>query len=190
MTSSGGLTFARAADPFVLEQIYRLNYKTFVEEIPQHEPNADRRLVDQFDAENTYFVCLDGNTVIGMIAVRDRRPFSLDRKIANLDDYLPDARSICEFRLAAIEQDHRSTMVFIGLAECLMAHRDAKGYDLALISAVEHRVPLYQRIGFVPFADPVGQAGARFQPMYLTLDAFSNSALLRKARQRYTGGRS
>ena len=40
------------------EQIDRLNYQTFSEEIPQHQRNAEQRLVDQFHAENTYIICI------------------------------------------------------------------------------------------------------------------------------------
>jgi len=58
------------------EQVHRLNYVTFVEEIPQHAPNPERRLVDRFDAENEYVIALaaDGQ-VVGMLALR-ARPFA------------------------------------------------------------------------------------------------------------------
>ena len=39
-----------AETPAEREQVHRLNYETFVEEIPQHAPNPERRLVDRFDA--------------------------------------------------------------------------------------------------------------------------------------------
>lgn len=38
------------------EQIHALNYATFVEEIPQHPRNAERRLVNRFDAENACLI--------------------------------------------------------------------------------------------------------------------------------------
>ncbi len=39
-------------------QIYALNYETFVQEIPQHPKSTPEILVDKFDEENTYFICL------------------------------------------------------------------------------------------------------------------------------------
>jgi hypothetical protein len=39
------LTYKIAETENEFEQIFRLNYKTFVEEIPQHERNAEKRLV-------------------------------------------------------------------------------------------------------------------------------------------------
>ncbi len=47
------LNFKVAATPDEFEAIHALNYRTFVEEIPQHSPNGERRLVDKFHAENT-----------------------------------------------------------------------------------------------------------------------------------------
>src|SRR5258705_12712928 len=46
------LRFKIAGDNWEFEAVHRLNYKTFVEEIPQHARNPDQRLVDKFHAEN------------------------------------------------------------------------------------------------------------------------------------------
>ena len=48
------LTYKIAETPDEFEQIFRLNYKTFTEEIPQNEANPERSRVDKFHAENTY----------------------------------------------------------------------------------------------------------------------------------------
>ena len=75
------LTFKVTTERWEFEQIHSLNYETFVEEIPQHESNPDRLLVDRFHHENTYFICVRDGQLIGMVAARDRRPFSLDQKL-------------------------------------------------------------------------------------------------------------
>src|SRR5438094_6767100 len=112
MNPGQGLRFKIASEESELEQIYQLNYRTFVEEIPQHDPNPAGSLVDAFDRENTYIIGLKGGKLVGMIAVRDRRPFSLERKLADLDSYLPGARSVCELRLLSVEKNLRNSMVF------------------------------------------------------------------------------
>ena len=66
-----------ASEPWELEQVYGLNYRTFVEEIPQHSPNEERRLVDQRLERSDCYVCLDGRRLRGMVAVCGQRPFSL-----------------------------------------------------------------------------------------------------------------
>ncbi len=167
------LVFKVAAQPEEFEQIHRLNYKTFVEEIPQHHANSEGRLVDKFHDENTYFIALDDNHVVGMICARDKRPFSLDQKLVDLDSFLPAHHSICEFRLLAVSQDYRVPRVFQGLVRSMANYCDSKGYDLAIMTGTTRQLKLYRHLGFEPFGPLVGEEQARFQPMYMTLAAYS-----------------
>jgi aspartate aminotransferase-like enzyme len=171
------LTFKLATDDRELEQIHRLNYRTFVEEIPQHAPNERGALVDRFDRENAYVICRRGERVLGMIAVRGARPFSLDTKLENLDSYLPPDRSICEIRLLAVEPEHRTGVIFRGLVTELMAYCLRAGYDMVVISGTTRQLKLYRHIGFVPFGPLLGTSDAQYQPMYLTREAFEPRAL-------------
>jgi predicted N-acetyltransferase YhbS len=166
------LRFKVASEPGEFEQIHRLNYETFVEEIPQHPPNAERRLVDRFHAENTYLIALHGPALAGMVAVRDRRPFSLDAKLADLDSYLPPHRSLCELRLLAVAPAHRGPRVLQGLMTLLATVSEARGYDLAVISGTVRQLRLYAGLGFTAFGPLVGEAPALFQPLYLTLASY------------------
>lgn len=172
MTRELPLRFKIATLSDEIAQIRRLAYRTFAEEIPQHARNAERVLCDKFEAQNTYAICLRGDRLIGMVSVCDRRPFSLDGKLANLDCYLPAHRAPCEIRLLAVERESRTGVVFRGLARCLARYCRTKGYDLALISGTERQLQLYAHLGCVPFGPRVGQPGAQFQPMYLTLESF------------------
>jgi aspartate aminotransferase-like enzyme len=176
MESQQPLKFKIANEDWEFELVHRLNYKTFVEEIPQHKPDPNQRLVDKFHSENTYIIAMDGNTLAGMIAFRSNRPFSLDHKVANLDSYLPPGRRVCEVRLLAVERAYRTGWAFRGLAEFLAQYGLAQGYDLAVISGTTRQLKLYQHLGFKPFGPLVGEAGAQFQPMYLTLEAFLEQA--------------
>jgi aspartate aminotransferase-like enzyme len=160
-----------ASEPWEFDEIHRLNYRTFVEEIPQHQANPDGRLVDRFDHENTYIIALDGRRLLGMIAVRGTRPFSLDAKLPDLDAYLPPAQRVCEFRLLAVEPAHRAGRLLQPLIEGLWRHCEACGYDLALISGTTRQTKLYAHLGFVPFGPRVGTPAAEYQPMMLTLAA-------------------
>ena len=167
----GKLNFKIADQPNEFEQIFRLNYKTFVEEIPQHEVNVEKRLVDKFHAENTYIICMDGERLLGMLAVRDKRPFSLDLKLVNLDSFLPPHQSICEIRLLAVEPDRRRTRVLAGLMLLLAKYCDKHCYDLGIMSGTTRQLKMYRHLGFVPFGPLVGKEGAYYQPMYVTLEA-------------------
>jgi GNAT superfamily N-acetyltransferase len=168
-------TYRIAREPWVIEAIHRLNYRTFVEEIPQHPANPDRRLVDRLLARSTPFVCLEGRRLIGMVMVSGERPFSLDGKLAELDAYLPPARKACEVRLLMIEPQHRRGRVFGELLVRAARWGRRQGYDLALISAAVQQIKLYRHLGFVPFGPPIGTAEAPFQAMYVTWDKVPES---------------
>ena len=170
--SPAGLTFKIASEDWEFEQIFRLNYRTFVEEIPQHSRSSNGTLVDKFHRENTYIICLKGDQLLGMVAARGKRPFSLDQKLDNLDDYLPQARPICEIRLLAVDGAHRHGRVFKGLLTKLALHCRRQGYELAIISGTVREQPLFERLGCVPFGPLVGAPDAMYQPMYRLLDTF------------------
>ena len=163
------LEFKIASEEWEFERIAELNYKTFVEEIPQHERNTERSLLDKFHSENTYIICTRGKKLLGMMAVRDKRPFSLDQKLSDLDSYLPEHNLACEFRLLSIEQEHRNLRIIQGLLVVLAKFADEKGYDIALISANVRRLRFYKQFGFKAFGPEVGSEKAPYQPMYLTL---------------------
>ncbi|EDL65898.1 aminotransferase class V-fold PLP-dependent enzyme [Bacillus sp. SG-1] len=157
-------------------QIHRMNYQTFVDEIPQHGVNEKKILIDKFHVENTYIIAKKGNALVGMIAVRGNRPFSLDEKLSEIDSYLPDGSIPCEIRLLSVKKDFRSSTVFYKLVERAVSHCLEHGYNLALISGTVRQLKLYKRIGFEPFGPLVGEEDARFQPMYLTKERFIKSA--------------
>lgn len=170
------LNFKIASEDWEFEAIHRLNYKTFVEEIPQHEHNPEQRLVDKFHAENTYAICLQGDRLVGMVTGRGARPFSLDKKVPDLDSHLPAGHKVLEVRLLSVEKDFRNGFVFSKLVGLLAQHFKDMGFDLAIISGTTRQARLYKHLGFVPFGPLVGSGEAQFQPMYLTLEKFLQMA--------------
>ena len=168
--------FKVADNPSEFDQIAGLLYRTFVEEIPQHSPNSERRHVDRFHDENLYLAAVSGDSVVGTIAMRGARPFSLDQKLGGVDPFLPEGRRVCELRLLAVEPAFRSGRVFQGLVEQVVREGRARGFDLAIISGTTRQTRLYRHLGFEPFGPLVGTAEARFQPMFLTFEKFLQAA--------------
>ncbi len=164
--------FKIATEEKEFEQIHRLNHQTFVEEIPQHEANPTGKLVDPYHKENVYAICLCGDRLVGMISVRNKRPFSLDKKLENLDSYLPPGRSVCEVRLLSVEPTMREGRVLAGLLEKLAPYCIEQGYNLAVISGILRQQKLYHHLGFVPFGPLLGKGDVQFRAMYLTLESF------------------
>jgi len=172
MKPEPGLRFKIATDDCEFEAVHRLNYKTFVEEIPQHERNPQERLVDKFHAENSYAICLAGEQLVGMVCGRSQRPFSLDKKVPDLDAHLPPGYKFLEVRLLSVEKEYRNGFVFSKLVGLLAEHYREQGFDMAIISGTTRQLRLYKHLGFVPFGPVVGTGEAQFQPMYLTLEKF------------------
>jgi aspartate aminotransferase-like enzyme/GNAT superfamily N-acetyltransferase len=165
-----------ATEEWEFEQIHQLNYRTFVQEIPQHAANPEGRLVDRFHAENRYVIALNGRQLVGMVAIRHQRPFSLDSKVPNLDAHLPAGRRPVEVRLLAIEPEYRKTAVFVMMFDFLVRKCVEEGFDIAVMSGTTRQLKLYRHMGFVPFGPLVGTGGAQYQPMYLTCEAFGQAA--------------
>lgn len=152
------------------DEIAKLNYETFVEEIPQHQPNEQKRLVDRFHNENTYLVVYKDTEMVGMLAFRDKRPFSLDEKIGRIELKLEKevCEKLCEIRLLAVKKEYRNGRVFSQLAKAIYTYVYNKGYSAAVISGITKEEKLYRRLGFQQFSEKVGMLEATFMPMILT----------------------
>jgi hypothetical protein len=161
-----------ATEDWEFEQLFSLNYETFVNEIPQHQVNESGRLIDKFHDKNKYIIVLQNNKLIGMMSINEHRPFSLDQKLLNLDKLLPPFSNGFEIRLLSVKGEHRGSIVFLKLFAKLAEIIKERKYDIGLISGILSQQKLYAKIGFVPFGPLVGNESAKFQPMYITLEKY------------------
>ncbi|MBD1397899.1 GNAT family N-acetyltransferase [Pontibacter sp. JH31] len=156
------------------EQIFKLNYETFVEEIPQHEARQDRKLIDQFHSKNNYLIAVKDEIVIGMVSYNTQRPFSLDKKKVEIDSLIPEGAKVVEIRLLVIDKKWRKTRVTFQILKKLFELVTAQDITLGFISAASGRLDFYKKIGFVPFGEMVGKQGAFYQPMYINESSLHN----------------
>ncbi len=168
-----------ASEDWEFEAVHRLNYKTFVEEIPQHRKNDSGLLVDKFHSENTYFICLHEKKLVGMICARRNRPFSLDSKLDDLDSYLKIPKNAAaELRLLAVEKEYRLNDIFWGLGEQIFPYLITHRIRLLLVTAVLKNQRLYEKVGFKPFGPQVVENKVIFQPMFSGTDDYKNNNML------------
>ena len=151
------------------EQIRRLNHAAFAEELGQHDPREDGRLIDRFEARSRYLMALDGERLAAMICWSMERPFSAESRLRDpgVLDELP--QPVCEVRLLAVAREYRHTAVFAGLLAKLLEELRTAGAATLLISGVEERAGMYERMGFRALGPAVPQGAARFVPMALRL---------------------
>jgi aspartate aminotransferase-like enzyme len=165
MLRVGHYLFKRAETEQEFDEVHRLNHRTFVDEIPQHQPTGTGVLVDKFHHKNVYLIVLREDRVVGMVSLHDQPPFSVA-------DRLPDPNIVCrsgtrplEVRLLAIEPRERNNTLFFGLIWTLYAYAQQNGYTHLFISGIEKRQKLYERLGFVPLGPAVACGAAAFVPM-------------------------
>ena len=151
--------------------IAKLNYKVFADELKQYFANESKILIDKFHSENKYFICLKQGALIAMIAVRENRPFSLDFKVTNLDNYFPNDAKLGEIRLLSIEKDNRFGIVIAELFKMVGQWAYQENLDVIIISGIIQQLRLYRKLGFLPFGEPVKNGEVWYQPMYLSKES-------------------
>jgi hypothetical protein len=166
----GRFHFKAAETPEEMEQVHRLNYRTFVKEICQHDDNGQGRLVDKFHQWNTYFLALLDDRVIGMLSVHDHLPFSVESRLDDVSVIRQPGMRPLEVRLLAIEQEERHGPVLVGLTYVMNHFAREHGYTHYLISALTDQIPLYKHLGFSELGPPKGKPAAMFVPMIATLE--------------------
>jgi aspartate aminotransferase-like enzyme len=159
--------WAETAEEF--EQIHRLNYRTFVGEIPQYPDPGTGQLIDKFHHKNRYLVALKDGRVVGMASAHDEPPFSVTDRLSDPSLIERAGMRPLEVRLLAIEPAERNTSMFAGFSWALYNHAQETNHTHVVISGVAQRVKLYERVGFVALGPAVPCGGASFVPMMLTV---------------------
>ncbi len=169
MLKVGNYVFKRAESDDELAQIHRLNYRTFVSEIPQHPDSGTGVLVDKFHNKNHYLIVLREGRVVGMVSTHDQAPFSIAERLPDPAVLTRPGTRALEVRLLAIEPAERNSTMFFGLIWSLYEHARTNGYTHLFISGVLERVTLYERLGFVSLGPAISSGHASFVPMVLTI---------------------
>jgi len=165
----GPYQFTVASTSDQLEQVYRLNYATFVSELGQHDADGSGRLVDKFDRKNTYLIGLRDRRVVAMVTVHGEPPFSTARRLADQSVLESIDGRILEVRLLAISPEERQRVVFAGLLWHVQEYAAEKGYTHLLISGYVKRVDIYERLGFRALGPPVRSGNVEYVPMIVAL---------------------
>jgi aspartate aminotransferase-like enzyme/N-acyl-L-homoserine lactone synthetase len=173
----GRYTFKCAHTDEEFEQIHRLNYRTFVEEVGQYPDTGAEALVDKYHDKNRYFIAIDEGRVVGMIATHDRPPFSVTKRLPDpsLIERLGD--KVMEVRLLAIEPSERNSQLFRGLLWYMYEFGLTHGYDYLVISGIAGRTRMYERMGFRPLGPAVPDGDASFIPMMVNLRQMPDNIL-------------
>jgi len=186
----GKLIFKTAETAAEFDQIHRLNYRTFAEEVQQYVPDGTGVLVDRFHDKNIYLIAVENGRVLGMVAAKRSTSISVEKRLPDSASLEALGGPLLEIRLLAVEPDSRHSMILGCLLWELYRHASKGGYSHAVISAITRNLEMYQRIGFQELGPAVGAGEASFVPMALSLQnppkhfvRHTKAFLAREARQ-------
>jgi aspartate aminotransferase-like enzyme len=166
----GGLVFKQADAPWEFEQIHRLNYRTFVEEIGQYPPDGSGLLVDRFHDQNIYCIAVRDKQMLGMVAAHDGPPFSVETRLPDPSILASLKGPLLEVRLLALDRECRHRMILAGLLWELYRYACDRRYSHLIISGITDKAQMYQRFGFRALGPAVASGGASFVPMAMSLE--------------------
>jgi aspartate aminotransferase-like enzyme len=115
-------------------------------------------------------VALVDGRVVGMLAVHDQPPFSIEEKLADPSVLRSLGPRPLEVRLLAVEPEHRHSLVLGGLGSTMLKYARAQGYSHLLISGFLDRLRMYERMGFRALGPSVRNGAVEFVPMVAHVD--------------------
>ena len=174
MLRVGRYVFKRADASEEFEQIHRLNYRTFVEEIPQHPDAGTGLLVDKFHEKSVYFIALREDRVVGMVSVHGQPPFSIASRLSDPAILQRPGRRPLEVRLLAVEPTERNGIVVMGMLYMFYQHARARASRSCIFPVSANGCELYQRLGFEAIGPAVGDGAASFVPMCAGVSAMED----------------
>lgn len=162
-----GYRFGWAESQSDYEALRRLNHEVFASELGQHAETAEGVLVDRFEKKSRFLLAWRGDEVVGMVALNDQPPFSVEQKLREPDVLGQYEGRKLEVRLLAIRPHERSRMALAGLLGRVFEIATEEGYRWLLISGLKERIGFYERLGFVAIGPGVESGKVMYVPMVM-----------------------
>lgn len=174
MLHVGPYLFKFADQEEEIGQIHRLNFQTFILEVPQYADRPDSFLVEQYridkyHARNKYVICKKGEKLIGMLSVCDVPPFSIASRLPDPAILTQPGIVPAEIRLLAVLPEERKTVVSMGLFWYLLQHSQSQPWTHFFISGLTGQIKLYRQMGFEDLGPPVPSHKVSFIPMMVRI---------------------
>ncbi|MDQ6962818.1 MAG: GNAT family N-acetyltransferase [Mariprofundaceae bacterium] len=174
-----------AKSTVLLDEVYKLRHKVFVEEEGLLQPTHDGRIIDRFDAYPTTsnLIVIDGDEVVGAFRL------VLDSPVGTpADDYfdfrqhVPKDSQLMHSSLLCIAQDHRSTKLTTGLTLMAAYFAEVHGVFHVVAPITPMITTLLKRVGYrmvgEAFIEPHTQA--TMIPMVLDISIPSSKTAIFK----------
>ncbi len=160
-----------------LEQVWRLNYETYVKELRQDHVSAEVAasglLPDKFRDTSVYVIAQHRGELVGMLAITlPTGPFSIEASLTDPSVLAGIRDQTVEFRRLAVKRTHRGKGVFLRMTDLALQWGFGQGYRHAIMSALDTKMVTYTRLGFQEFDQPFVKGACTYHPMRCSLDLF------------------
>lgn len=143
----------------------------------QYSGDGSGVLVDRFHEKNVYWVGVRDVQVLGMVAVNDQPPFSIEGRLPDRTALNALGDRLLEVRLLALDGASRHRLVLAGILWEILSYARGRNYSHLIISGIGEKIAMYERMGFRAIGPSVPGGAARFVPMALPLSEIPSRLL-------------
>jgi len=160
-----------------LQQVWRLNYETYVRELGQEQVPPDiaasGMLPDKLRDHTVYVIALHKGELVGMVAITlPTGPFSIESSLSDPSVLDGIRDQTMEGRRLAVKRAYRGKGVMLRMADFTLQWGFPQGYRHSIISALDRQIPTYTRLGYQEFDRPFVKGDCTYHPMMCNLDRF------------------
>ncbi|MFJ4536733.1 aminotransferase class I/II-fold pyridoxal phosphate-dependent enzyme [Streptomyces tibetensis] len=155
----------RSATADDLSWIHELRHRVYAEELGQHLPNAEGRLVDGLDGDNVYLVAARGADRVGFVSVTPpwAGRYGLDKYLTRAELPLLDEADVFEVRLLTVEPDARAGAAGALLMYAALRWIASRGGRRVVAMGRADLVGMYRAAGLRPVGRTVRSGAVDFE---------------------------
>ncbi|MEU7723114.1 histidinol-phosphate aminotransferase family protein [Streptomyces tibetensis] len=173
----------RSATAGDISWIHELRHRVYAEELAQHVPNAEGRLVDGLDGDNVYLVAARGADRVGFVSVTPPwvGRYGLDKYLTRAELPLLDEADVFEVRLLTVEPDARAGAAGPLLMYAALRWIASRGGRLVVAMGRADLLGMYRAAGLRPVGRTVRSGAVDFEVLTGEVSVLSRCAAGRHA---------
>ncbi|MFJ7344402.1 aminotransferase class I/II-fold pyridoxal phosphate-dependent enzyme [Streptomyces sp. NPDC101110] len=173
----------RSATAGDMSWIHELRHRVYAEELGQHAPNAEGRLVDGLDGDNTYLVAARGAEPRGFVSVTPPwvGRYGLDKYLTRAELPLLDEAGVFEVRLLTVEPGARNGAAGALLMYAALRWIASRGGRRVVAMGRADLIGMYRAAGLRPVGRTVRSGAVDFEVLTGDVAELSRNAAGRHA---------
>ncbi|MFE9839125.1 aminotransferase class I/II-fold pyridoxal phosphate-dependent enzyme [Streptomyces sp. NPDC005551] len=168
----------RSADAGDMTWIHELRHRVYAEELGQHAPNSEGRLVDGLDGDNVYLVAARGADRVGFVSVTPpwAGRYGLDKYLTRAELPLLDEADVFEVRLLTVEPQARTGAAGALLMYAALRWIASRGGRRVVAMGRSDLVDMYRAAGLRPVGRTVRSGAVDFEVLTAEVTELSRCA--------------